>query len=483
VAQVILAGRYRLIEPLGTGGMSVVWHAYDEVLGRPVAVKLLAPRFAADTLFRDRIRAEAKAAARLAHPNITNVYDFGESPDATGAPVPFVVMELVDGRSLAVDLRQGPLPWRTAVDVCAEIAAALSAAHARGLVHRDVTPANVMRTAAGVKVVDFGVSAVMGESGQDGPVLGTPAFLAPERLAGDPGGPPADVYALGLLLYLTLTGELPWEAETTTQMVSAHRYQPPAPLPPVPGLPSDVYVLCGQCLEKEPGTRPSSAEVARRLADATGIRVTVVDPDGAATGARVPEQHGRAGTRILPWPVPPPDAIGGVALPPAVRRTVWIAVAATLAVGVLVGIGAAVARNRGPAAHSVVPPVSTASPLSTPTPSAVGPAGPCTVSFTAQSWDEGATISLTVANTGDEDIVGWTLTFTLSGRQDVTDGWNGHWEQDGDEVTVGDAGWNADLPVGGSVVVGANLKRHGGSGSAPRDYRLNGVRCTATGQD
>ncbi len=495
MAQVTLASRYRLIEPLGTGGMAVVWRAYDEVLGRPVAIKLLAPQFAADAAFRDRVRGEAQAAARLAHPNITNVYDYGESPDADGAPVPFVVMELVDGRSLSADLAQGPLPWPTAVDVCAEIAAALSAAHARGLVHRDVTPANVMRTAAGVKVVDFGVSAVIGERGHAGPVIGTPAFLAPERLAGQPAGPAADVYALGLILYLTLTGELPWRVETTTQMLSAHRYTAPAPLPPVPGLPRDVVVLCGQCLEKDPAARPSAAEAARRLAAATGIRVAVVDPDAPATGARVPERHGWTGTRILPWPAPDgtgavPDGTGAVLdgtgmVParPVIGRGVLLAIAATLVVGVLAGVGAVMVLSRDRPAGSAAPPPS-ASASSAPSATADA-AGPCTVALNQSEWDEGATINLTVTNTSGRDINGWTLTFTLSANLDVRNGWNGHWKQEHDKVTVNDAAWNANLPAGGSVVLGANLERHGGKRkpTPPKDYRLNGARCTASGQD
>src|SRR5262249_1857596 len=136
-----LAGRYRLIERLGSGGMAVVWRAYDEGLARQVAVKLLTPGFAAGAASRGRVRAEAQAAACLSHPNITNVYDYGEAGGPDETPTPFVVMELLEGVSLADRLGRGSLPWRTAVRVCAEVAAALAAAHARGLVHRDVKPA------------------------------------------------------------------------------------------------------------------------------------------------------------------------------------------------------------------------------------------------------------------------------------------------------------------------------------------------------
>jgi serine/threonine protein kinase len=181
-----LAGRYRLIERLGAGGMSVVWRAYDDVLGRPVAVKLLGPRYATDPASRQRIRDEARAAARLNHPYITDVYDYGESASDHGT-VPFVVMELVDGVPLDQRLRGEPLPWRFATEICAQVAAALAAVHARGLVHRDVKPANIMLTGSGAKVVDFGISAVAGDrSERPGQVFGTPAYLAPERLDGGP---------------------------------------------------------------------------------------------------------------------------------------------------------------------------------------------------------------------------------------------------------------------------------------------------------
>src|SRR5689334_20231221 len=134
-----IGGRYRLVEKLGTGGMSVVWRGYDETLGRSVAVKVLSPRLAEDQSFRDRLRQEALAAARLCHPHITGIFDFGESPLDSFSDghltVPYVVMELNDGESVAARLgRQGPLPWREAVTVAMEVASALATAHARGVV-------------------------------------------------------------------------------------------------------------------------------------------------------------------------------------------------------------------------------------------------------------------------------------------------------------------------------------------------------------
>ncbi|WP_231953813.1 serine/threonine-protein kinase [Actinoplanes derwentensis] len=264
----LLAGRYRLVERLGAGGMSVVWRGFDEVLGRQVAVKVLPPSTSADPSFRRRLRSEAQAAARLTHPNITNVYDYGEATTADGEPVPYVVMELVDGESLAAVLaRVRTLPWPTAVRISAEVAAALASAHARGIVHRDVTPANVMLTQAGVKVVDFGISALIGENDTDpdGSLMGTPAYLAPERLEGGQVSPATDVYAVGLLIYRMLIGQLPWDVGTTTALLRAHQYTEPEPLPPVEGLPYSVDALIARCLEKHPGDRPSTAEVAGAL--------------------------------------------------------------------------------------------------------------------------------------------------------------------------------------------------------------------------
>ncbi|MFG1916427.1 serine/threonine-protein kinase [Micromonospora sp. NPDC048898] len=259
----LLAGRYRLLERLGSGGMSVVHRAYDEVLERDVAVKVLV---ASDTFARQRIRAEAKAAARLSHPHVTGVYDYGESP-LDGSPVPFVVMELLGGLTLEQRLATGPLPPRAGLRVCAEVASALTAAHAQGLVHRDIKPSNVMLTPTGAKVLDFGIAAVAGESEIDfeGRLLGTPAYLAPERLEAGEVLPACDVYALGLLLHRVLTGRLPWSAETQTGMLRAHTHVEPGPLPEIDGVPPEVHRLYRWCLARDPADRPPAAEAARIL--------------------------------------------------------------------------------------------------------------------------------------------------------------------------------------------------------------------------
>jgi len=301
-----LHGRFALRERIGAGGMSEVWRAEDEVLGRPVAVKALAVPLAADPVLRAATWREARAAAKLAHPNVTQVYDYGEAPMPGGAVLPYLVMELVDGESLADRLRSGPLPWPEAARIGAQVAAALSAAHGLGIVHRDIKPGNVMLTAGGAKVLDFGIAALAGGSDIDGGrIVGTPAYAAPERLRSAPVAPPSDVYALGALLYEVLTGHPPVPATTWRDASEAHRSAVPVAPLDVPGLPRRVARLCLACLDPDPAERPAAAELA------AGLAAAVNQPD-------TPGQPSD-GTAVLP-PVgaPPPDpgyAVGSAPLP------------------------------------------------------------------------------------------------------------------------------------------------------------------------
>jgi len=283
----LLGGRYALLDQVGAGGMAVVWRARDEVLGRTVAVKLLAGKHAGEPEARDRIRAEARAAAALSHPNIAQVYDYGEAHEH-GAAQPYVVMELVRGGTLQDRMDAGPLSPRFAMRMAAEVAAALAAAHADGLVHRDIKPANVMVTVTGAKVVDFGIAAAIDPDGageEEFEVLGTPAYLAPERLTGDGVEPASDVYALGVLLYRMLSGHSPWSVDTTTQMLNAHVYVDPEPLAPRPGVPDYVTALCNRCLSKDTTERPSAREVAALLAQGAGLRVVEDAPPAGPAGS------------------------------------------------------------------------------------------------------------------------------------------------------------------------------------------------------
>ncbi|MFI7603894.1 protein kinase [Micromonospora sp. NPDC049366] len=426
----LLGERYRLIEQLGAGGMSVVWRGYDEVLGRQVAVKVLASRLASDRAFRHRIRIEAQSAARLCHPHITNVYDYGESQQG-GLTVPYVVMELVDGGSLSSRLgRQPQLAWREAVTIGAEVASALATAHARGVVHRDVTPGNVMLTSTGVKVVDFGISALVGESekGADGQLLGTPAYLAPERLDNGQVSPATDVYAVGLLLYRMLVGRLPWQASTTTEMLRAHMYNDPEPMPTVPGLPDEVADLVRRCLGKRPADRPSTAELTRVLADAAGMVAAV--PVSPAAGPVDPGTLANAGTTILPWSAET-DALPFSRTRNQRASTRRRRVEAGVAAAGLVAVTAALwgVTGRTPASGDTEQPTEARMGLERP--------APCQVSYALRT-DSGKEFAadLTLTNTGERELRDWAMSFTFPGGQTVTRATPASAQQQGRTVVV-----------------------------------------------
>ncbi|WFE98961.1 serine/threonine-protein kinase [Micromonospora sp. WMMD964] len=331
-----LHDRYVLHERIGLGGMSEVWRADDDVLGRPVAIKVLAGQFATDPHLRATIQREARAAARLTHPHVTQVYDYAEATLADGAVVPYLVMELVEGHNLADRLRNGPLPWPEAVRVAGQIAAALAAAHRIGVVHRDVKPGNVMLTDTGAKVLDFGIAALGGLDGQSGePLMGTPAYFAPERLRAGPPDPASDVYALGALLYRTLTGQAPLPVQSWEDALEVHRRGTVVPPLRVPGLPADLADLTLACLAANPADRPSAAHLARRF------------------GAGQPVEPPTELLRVLPAAHPPtlidrsaarPAPVAAVPSRSRSRRPVAVLVAAGLAV--LVGVGALITQGR-----------------------------------------------------------------------------------------------------------------------------------------
>ncbi|MGN9891129.1 protein kinase domain-containing protein [Micromonospora sp. L31] len=293
----LLARRYRLVDQIGAGGMSVIWRARDEVLDRIVAVKVLAPSLATDARFRDMVREEARSAAQLVHPHVTSVHDYGETLAPDGSITSFVVMELLTGEELEHRLTEGPLPWAEAVEVGAQVAEALAAAHRLGIVHRDITPSNVMMTRVGAKVLDFGIATHVGapDEDEDGGTFGTPAYVAPERLDGAPAQPATDVYSLGVLLYETLTGQVPYPADTWEQLGEALAADEPPTLDGVPGLPPAVARTCLRCLARDPRDRPTAHQVAAALRDqllpgdpqaATMLAPTVTLPalPGQATG-------------------------------------------------------------------------------------------------------------------------------------------------------------------------------------------------------
>jgi eukaryotic-like serine/threonine-protein kinase len=265
-SRVVLAGRYELQDRLGQGGMSVVWQARDLVLNRDVAVKMLTT--SEDEVLRSSVQSEALAAARLAHPHVARVFDYGEADSDDGRRTPYIVMELLEGTPLS---EATPMPPRQALQICAEIASALAAAHAQGVVHCDVKPGNVMLTDVGAKVFDFGIASTIAATDDDGPideVVGTPAYLAPEQLTGHTVTPATDVYALGVLLYALLMQRVPWSASTEAAMVAAHLLDDPADLPAVEGVTQDIATLYRRCLARDPAGRPAATELAVVLAEA-----------------------------------------------------------------------------------------------------------------------------------------------------------------------------------------------------------------------
>jgi serine/threonine-protein kinase len=275
----LLARRYRLIDNIGAGGMSVIWRARDEVLDRVVAVKVLAPSLAADAKFRDMVREEARAAAQLVHPHVTSVHDYGEEIAPDGTVTAFVVMELLSGAELETRLTEGPLPWAEAVEICAQVAEALAAAHRLGIVHRDVTPSNIMMTSVGAKVLDFGIATQIGAPDEDeeGDTFGTPAYVAPERLDGTPAQPATDTYCLGVLLFETLTGQPPYPADTWEGLTRALEDPEVPRLEGVPGLPPAVADICFRCLARNPRERPTARQVGEVLRD----QLLPADPQAA----------------------------------------------------------------------------------------------------------------------------------------------------------------------------------------------------------
>lgn len=258
----VLDSRYELLDRAGRGGMSVVWQARDRASDRLAAIKVLAEPYAEDHSLRQRLRQEARIAATVSSPHVVQARDYGEHRHGEGT-APFIVMEFVDGITLQDRLNAGPVPPVAAMLIGAQLASALAAIHAAGVVHNDIKPANVMLAGDTVKVVDFGIAVRAGS--QDAlshpfRVMGTPAYMAPERLTGDTVLAPTDVYALGILLYRLLAGRSPWRVENTLQMLIAHVSEQPASMPPRPDIPTFVTTLSRRCLAKDPASRPSAHE-------------------------------------------------------------------------------------------------------------------------------------------------------------------------------------------------------------------------------
>lgn len=263
MAETLFAGRYRILGTLGRSGSAVVYRAFDTVLPRTVAIKVLRSDRLQDPALRQRLEAEARRLVRLSHPNLVTIYDFGWENDQ-----PYLVMEYVDGWDLKALIRHGaPLPVDRALELFLQICAGVGYAHRNNIVHGNLKPQNVLVSRSGeIKVVDFGIAAALWSRDPDHTPWATPAYLSPEQAAGQPPTPASDVYSLGLMLYEMLTGRLPFEASTPAELLQAHQTQPlPSPKTFQPALPDDLVEILFTCLEKEPARRYRNADQLARV--------------------------------------------------------------------------------------------------------------------------------------------------------------------------------------------------------------------------
>jgi tRNA A-37 threonylcarbamoyl transferase component Bud32 len=272
IASGVEIGGYRVEQLIGRGGMGEVYRAYDSRLDRNVALKILAPRYADDDEFRERLLRESRLAASLDHPNVVPVYDAGEADAGF-----YLAMRYVEGADLrAVLRREGPLAPARALAIVSQVGAALDAAHAKGLVHRDVKPSNVLIDESGhCYLADFGLTQSASDRGQatDGSLLGTPDYVPPEQISGDEVGARADVYALGCVLFECVTGEAPFRRPSEVATLYAHlREDPPVASARHSALPASLDSVFARALAKEPENRHSScAELVVDASAALGL--------------------------------------------------------------------------------------------------------------------------------------------------------------------------------------------------------------------
>lgn len=297
----LLGGRYQLGPLLGRGGTAEVCDGFDARLQRRVAVKRLQPALAADPEVRVRFEREARAAARLSHPAVVAIYDIGED-----AGVTFLVMERMPGQTLADRIAQGPLDQEWLRRAVRQILAALTAAHAAGILHRDIKPGNVLLSAdGGIKVADFGIAAITDATGGDdhhtstGLVIGTPAYLAPERAQGRPATVQSDLYAVGVLLYEGLTGRKPYSGTTAIATAVAAQRGSAVPVEQIrPGADPTLVRVAAQAMAVRPEDRfPSAAAMAAALSAPTARAAPTAPTATAAPTLALPVVEGGRGHR------------------------------------------------------------------------------------------------------------------------------------------------------------------------------------------
>ena len=285
----VLAGRYKLVELLGQGGMATIFRGHDTQLGRDVAVKVLRAEYGRDPAFVARFRQEAQSAAALSHPNVVQVFDYGmEAGD------PFIVMEMIDGGDLAAVLKErGAFEPLAAARVAEQIFEALDVAHGRGIVHRDIKPTNVLLTTAGrVKVADFGIARAFSEAQltMPGTTLGSVHYFSPEQARGEMVTAASDVYSAGLVLFEMLTGKRAWTGDSAGAVAVARLAgDPPAPSSLRRGVPQILDIAVRRALARVPADRPTAGDMAALLGR------FIADPEGATAGQSGPTGVGTAG--------------------------------------------------------------------------------------------------------------------------------------------------------------------------------------------
>jgi serine/threonine-protein kinase len=366
----ILAGRYEVARLLGAGGMAEVYEGRDRLLARRVAIKILLAQYAHDPAFLERFRREAQSAASLSHPNIVSVFDTGSDGDTW-----FIVMELVAGNTLRDLIHlHGPVHPARAAEICSEVAGALAVAHARGIVHRDVKPGNVMLTTEGkVKVMDFGIARATAVPSitQTSAVVGTAQYIAPEQAQGLEADARSDLYSLGCCLYEMVTGQVPFTGPTPVAIAYRHIQEDPMPPRAVnPSVPGSLERVCLKAMAKRPEDRYQTAiELQRDLERVrTGEPVTTATPRASQ---QTTQAMGVAGFTDQPTSVldrasaRPTRAYrygAETAAPPAAKprrgRAVLFAVA-TILLSVIVAIAVVNAVKVPEAPSTTLPPVST----------------------------------------------------------------------------------------------------------------------------